>query len=569
MSSRPSLLESWKNTLRERINRQGHSLRSVPTISLRRRAENRHGDMIVEENSESLSPGGINRLNASAPNLHLEDNTDSHTSGTVSNDSQTPFHTQPNHSTYNPLYVPIPSPRIESPSPEAQMIVYLGNEVSQLEKIIECLMNQRVAPPNQGIGGTDPQQNGFHLTQDYITQNFPPHPDTQFAQNSTPICSPRASPNVINSQSGIKSNQGINLQTPSGNSNPQTHVPSIVRANLETSRSIHINQIPQINTHKAQTHSSESQPHSYPSQTGLNTTFAQTTQNEPQTQDLLYGTRRFLDETHSERHSTGKSELRKSDFTKINNAISSFDGLTLLLQSFCKGVYKAVLKNLCEAGVCYVMDQIQQKLTGKAETDFYHRMLEFKSVDEFLKAIMERYCLTHSVEDILFEINNTSEVANETPDDLGRRIPTRLDEYNIMIGLSPEYSDAEKDFRRKDAAKAARDRYLFCLGNEVELLVRLEEPEDLDQAIQHARRIDSERKRIRGNSGNTTPTQILYTRTQSQSNQSHTQNASQTQRERTHRNNPRGNGYAQRYQNMQGTKRYSGTLAAIKSPCKI
>ncbi|KAJ8677181.1 hypothetical protein QAD02_012968 [Eretmocerus hayati] len=344
MSSRPSLLESWKNTLRERINRQGHLLRSVPDISLRRRAENRHEDMIVEENSGSLSPGGINRLNASAPNLHLEDNTDSHTSGTVSNDSQTLFHTQPNHSTYNPFYVPIPSPRIESPSPEAQMIVYLENEVSQLKKIIECLLNQRVAHPNQGIGGTDPQQNGLHFTQDSITQNFSPRPDTQFAQNSTPICSPRASPNVINSQSGIESNQGINLQTTSGNSNPQTHIPSIVRANLETSRSIHINQIPQINTHRAQTHSSESQPHSYPSQTGLNTTFAQTTQNEPQTQDVLNGTRRFLDETHSEHHSTGKSELRKTDYTKINNAISSFDGSTLLLQSFCKGIDKAVPK---------------------------------------------------------------------------------------------------------------------------------------------------------------------------------------------------------------------------------
>ncbi|KAJ8684680.1 hypothetical protein QAD02_020473 [Eretmocerus hayati] len=130
---------------------------------LRRRAENRHEDIIVEDNSGSLSPGGINRLNASAPNLHLEDNTDSHAPGTVSNDSQTPFHTQPNHSTYNSVYVSIPPPRMESPSPEAQMIVYLENEVIRLKKIIECLMNQRVMPPAQGIGVTDPQQNGFHL----------------------------------------------------------------------------------------------------------------------------------------------------------------------------------------------------------------------------------------------------------------------------------------------------------------------------------------------------------------------------------------------------------------------
>ncbi|KAJ8684681.1 hypothetical protein QAD02_020474 [Eretmocerus hayati] len=225
----------------------------------------------------------------------------------------------------------------------------------------------------------------------------------------------------------------------------------------------------------------------------MDTTFAQTTRNEPQTQEFLNKISRFPDETHSERHGTGKSELRKIDYTKMNNAIPSFDGSTLLLQSFCKGVDKAVPKTLCESDVCYVMGQIQQKLTGKGKTDFHHKMLEFKLVDEFLRTIVERYCLTDSVEDILFEIDNTSQIANETSDELGRRIRTRLDEYNVIIGLSIEYSEAEEDFRRKDAAKAAHDRYLSCLGNEIELLVRLEKPKDLGQVIQQANRIDSER----------------------------------------------------------------------------
>ncbi|KAJ8684709.1 hypothetical protein QAD02_020502 [Eretmocerus hayati] len=141
---------------------------------------------------------------------------------------------------------------------------------------------------------------------------------------------------------------------------------------------------------------------------------------------------------------------------------------------------------------------------------------------------MDQYCFTDSIDDNLLEIKAIKALANESTQDLRRRIQCLFDEYKIVIGLSRNLSESEKSMRMIIAEKAALDRYLFCLGRDIELLARLEKPESIEKAKRIARRIVSERRNMEGNL--TTPTQIRYTRTapQTTDTQTHTQNSQDT-----------------------------------------